>query len=197
MKLTYFGAACWLIESEAGRFLLDPGCLFGDGLSRNQARQLPLLTAVLITHFDPDHANRRFDIHAPVFGPGTSPPAPVTALPAKHGLRPWVRHTAYLLELEGMRLLHMGDSPRLEHAVPADLALVNVSGIACNVRQAMRLGDAVNAKVLLPMHHFQTPLTRRRGRQLQALSPREVVELEPGSSWAPPPVGGPSGSRSV
>lgn len=197
MKLTYFGAACWLIDSEAGRFLLDPGRLFGDGLSHKQARQLPPLTAVLITHFDPDHANRRFELQAPVFGPGASPPAPVSALPAKHGLRPWVRHTAYLLELEGVRLLHMGDSPRLERAVPADLALVNVSGIACNVQQAIRLGDAVNARVLLPMHHFQTPLTLRRGRQLQELSRREVVELQPGSSWTPPPIGGPCGYRSV
>lgn len=194
MKLTYYGAACWLIESREGRFLVDPGCLFGDGLSVQAARALPELTAVLVTHFDPDHVNRLRHVRGPVIVPGDEPPPGITPLAAKHGLRPWVRHTAYLFDLEGQRLLHMGDSPRLVQWVAADLALVNVSGIACNVAAAVTLGERVGARTLIPMHHFQTPLTRRRGQLLVQRSDRPVVEIRPGASWTPPPIDAQAGS---
>jgi L-ascorbate metabolism protein UlaG (beta-lactamase superfamily) len=92
----------------------------------------------------------------------------ITAVPARHeaGVKGWEVPDAvgYLIEAEGMRLYHTGDTEydlRLralaydrEHPIDVMLAVINGAGGNMNAHEAALLAWHIGPQVLIPMHHL-------------------------------------------
>lgn len=191
MRLTFHGNACWKIEGSL-RIILDPGGLFY--IPKPGHAQV-----VCITHADPDHINGLA---------GVTPEAPgilmapkpldnrfqyeggklelegwkINPTPVAHQMRPWVPHRGYLLESEGLRILHLGDGNHLQEDIgPVDILMVTVGGLGANPWEAAKLTKMLQPTRVFPMHtlfEWQLEWFKRLVPEAEILHPEESVLFE-------------------
>ena len=155
MKITYLGHSCFLIESAAGRLVLDP---FEPGSV--PGRELPELEAdcVLCSHGHADHgAAERVKLSGRPHG------YTVEAVHSFHdGERGALRgeNLIHIVSAEGLRIAHLGD---LGHELDAeqisrlgnlDVLLIPVGGYyTIDAAGAAAVADALGARITVPMHY--------------------------------------------
>ena len=183
LKLTWLGHACFALEAENYRILLDPyapGYVPGLGMVKTSANK------VLCSHQHADHAWQGIpvplnEIHCP-FTITAIPSFHDDAMGSKRGL-----NTIHLIEYNGLRIAHLGDlghdldDDDIEALGELDVVLIPVGGTyTLDCQQASDLVDRLQVKTVIPMHY-------RRGSVgfdvLQTL--QEFLILRPGYQEMP------------
>ena len=153
MTITWLGHACFALESDSHRIIIDP---YRD-VPRFRALQEEA-DAAFCSHGHYDHAATE----AVTLSGGTHPFA-VTELPTWHDEVQGAKrgkNTVRIFEAEGLRIAHLGDlghQPNeevLSHLRNVDVLLIPVGGIyTINPAEAKVLADAVGASLTVPMHY--------------------------------------------
>ena len=183
LKLTWLGHACFALEAENYRILLDPyapGYVPGLGMVKTSANK------VLCSHQHADHAWQGIpvplnEIHCP-FTITAIPAFHDDAMGSKRGL-----NTIHVIEYNGLRVAHLGDlghdldDDDIEALGKLDVVLIPVGGTyTLDCQQASDLVDRLQVKTVIPMHY-------RRGSVgfdvLQTL--QEFLILRPGYQEMP------------
>ena len=156
LKLTWLGHACFALEAENYRILLDPyapGYVPGLGMVKTSANK------VLCSHQHADHAWQGIpvplnEIHCP-FTITAIPSFHDDAMGSKRGL-----NTIHVIEYNGLRVAHLGDlghdldDDQIEELGPLDAVLIPVGGTyTLNCQQASDLADRLQVKTVIPMHY--------------------------------------------
>ena len=183
LKLTWLGHACFALEADGYRILLDPyapGYVPGLGAVEMSANK------VLCSHDHADHgwngvAVPLNEIHCP-FTVKTVPSFHDDAMGSKRGL-----NTIHIIEYNGLRVAHLGDlghdldEDDIAELGKLDAVLIPVGGTyTLDCQQASDLADRLDVKTVIPMHY-------RRGDvgfdMLQTL--QEFLILRPGYQEMP------------
>ena len=184
LKITYYGHAFFLLESESGTAIaIDP---FDDSIGY----RVPSVAAdvVLASHGHFDHANvgaiqgnpERLT-GAEGVGRRELAGAAVTGVATKHYDDPASaargENTVYLIELDGLRVCHLGDLGHVldEAAVgklgDVDILMAPVGGFfTLDVEKVDGLIDAIGPRVVIPMH-YRTALS---SGALSQIAPKDV-----------------------
>ena len=163
MVITWYGQACFKIQSGDLVLAVDP-------YSRDIGLTPPRFKSdvLLVTHQHPDH-NNVDSIPEGAFlieGPGEYEVKGVTVngIPTFHdnsqGKERGI-NTAYLIEMEGIRLVHLGDygetKPRpetIEAFGEVDILFVPVGGVyTINAAEAAEVVNTIEPKIVIPMHY--------------------------------------------
>lgn len=155
MKITWYGHACFKIETAEGSVVIDP---YAPGSV--PGLRLPAMTAdkVLCSHGHSDH-----NCAEAVTPSGREAALKISLIPCFHdGERGRLRGENFIsvIEDEGLRLAHLGDlghslSPSLLAALGrVDVLLVPVGGFyTIDAQQAQALCAALNPRIVVPMHY--------------------------------------------
>ncbi len=184
LKLTWLGHACFALEAEGYRILLDPYSPdYVPGLGRVEMSA----HKVLCSH---DHADHSWKEGIPA--PLNEIPCPFTiqTMPVFHddqmgSLRGL--NTIHVVEYNGIRVAHLGDlghdldDDQIEELGKLDAVLLPIGGTyTLNCQQASDLADRLQVRTVIPMHY-------RRGDMgfevLQTL--QEFLILRPGHQEIP------------
>lgn len=156
MKIRYIGHSCFAIATGAGvRLVIDP---YDSSIGLTPVRETA--DALLITHHSPDHDNAAGvqGDYTLVDGPGQEQVGDVrvTGLPLKED----GTMTAYLIEADGLRLLHLGDVD----AMPAedflaqlgrvDVLMIPIGGAdTVDGPGALAIAERIRPNLIIPMHY--------------------------------------------
>ena len=155
MKLTWYGHACFMLETAEGSIVFDP---YEDGYITNL--KLPEITAdkVICSHGHGDHSAAeliKLTDKAPVFS--------ITQIPCFHdGVRGLKRgkNLITVVESEGKRIAHMGDighmlsATQLETLGHIDVMMIPVGGTyTVDAEEAKRLCGDIKPVTVVPMHY--------------------------------------------
>lgn len=155
MKITWYGHACFKIETAEGSLVLDP---YAPGSV--PGLRLPALTAdtALCSHAHSDH-----NYAAGVTLSGRDTALKISRLPCFHdgeGGRLRGKNLISVVDAEGLRLVHLGDlghmlSTSLLAALGrVDVLLVPVGGFyTIDANQAQALCAALRPDIAVPMHY--------------------------------------------
>ena len=169
MQLTWYGHSCFLVESENGvRVLMDP-C---DPETGYDVRDVPA-DIVTVSHAHHDHNYIRAAAGEPVVidtpGVHKEKGLRVSGFRTYHdvqGGRLRGDNLLFLVEMDGIRLLHLGDlghepDPALVEAIGAvDVLLCPVGGVyTIDAEAARRVAAALRPQVFVPMHYMTKALT--------------------------------------
>ena len=169
MKLTWYGHACFLLETAEGSAVFDP---YAPGSVPGLA--LPPLTAdaVFCSHGHSDHGCAEA-----VRLSGRQPAFRVTEIPCFHdGLRGALRgkNTIRVIEAEGRRVAHLGDlghplnPSQLGALGKIDVLLIPVGGhYTVDAKTASAIADGIGARLVVPMHY------RGEGFGYEVIAPAE------------------------
>ncbi len=163
MIITWYGQACFKIQSGDKALVLDP-------FEKSVGLAPPSVQAdvVFITHEHFDHNNTKAikGNYFLVNGPGEYEIKGIKARGitsyhdnekgAKRGL-----NTLYLIEMEGIHILHCGDlgqdlldDKQLEEIGSVDILMIPVGGFfTINAKQAVGIVNQIEPKIVVPMHY--------------------------------------------
>lgn len=155
MKLTWIGHACFKLEHNDYTVIFDPykdGSVPGLRNVREEADQ------VLCSHEHGDHSGREcVDRKAEKESPFTISEIHTFHDEVKGAKRG--SNTIYILEADGMRIVHMGDigcelePEQMDQLKNVDVMMIPVGGFyTIDAEQASALVRQVNPKVTIPMH---------------------------------------------
>ena len=161
MELAWLGHSCFRLRAGASAVLTDP-FPEGVGLSIGGAEAL----AVTISHRHPNHSSWRGVGGDPKLldGPGEYELAGIYVMgvmtPAGDGDPAEKTNTAYLIQMDNVRICHLGDvsSPlatkQVEALTPVDVLLVPAGG-GCTVgaSQAAEIARNLEPRIVVPMHY--------------------------------------------
>ena len=175
-KLTWLGQSCFLLETTAGtRILMDP---IGKGLGYPLPAGLKA-DAVTISHEHPDHNNLALLANKPKILRGLTADkkgwvkidekvkeVSVRSIPIYHDDKRGAERgldTAFLFEVAGMRILHLGDvghvltDDQLSAIGAVDVVLIPVGGtFTVDAHEASRIVDQLHPRVLVVPMHYKT-----------------------------------------
>ena len=157
LKLTWLGHACFALEAEGYRILLDP---YAPGYVPGLDRVDVSANKVLCSH---DHADHGWKEGIPA--PLNEIPCPFTveAMQVFHddqmgtlrGL-----NTIHVVEYKGIRVAHLGDlghdldDDQIEELGKLDVVLIPVGGTyTLDCQQASDLANRLQVKTVIPMHY--------------------------------------------
>lgn len=163
MVISWYGQACFKIQSGDLVVIIDPFAR-EIGLTPPRFRS----DIALITHDHPDHANVDTLTGDPflIRGPGEYEIKDAyiygirtyhdTVEGAERGL-----NTAYRIELEGIKLLHMGDfgedkirDETLEQIGTVDILMIPTGGTyTINAEKAANITKQIDPRIVIPMHY--------------------------------------------
>ena len=157
LKLTWLGHACFALEADGYRILLDPYAPeYVPGLGAVEMSA----NLVLCSH---DHADHGWKEGIPMPLNDIPNPFSVTAIPSFHddamGSKRGL-NTIHVLEYDGIRVAHLGDLGHMlsEDDIQAlgalDVVLLPVGGTyTLDCQQASDLADRLQVKTVIPMHY--------------------------------------------
>jgi L-ascorbate metabolism protein UlaG (beta-lactamase superfamily) len=163
MVITWYGQACFKIQSGELVIAIDP-------FSKEIGLTPPRFRAdlVLVTHSHYDHSNSQAIAGDPflISGPGEYEVKGVyvrgieTFHDANQG-KERGKNTIYTLDLEELRLLHMGDfgeakvrDETLEQIGAVDVLMLPVGGVyTIAAEEAARLAKQIEPAIVIPMHY--------------------------------------------
>ena len=168
MKIRYIGHACFAVETNAGlRLVIDP---YDNSIGLTPVRETA--DAVLITHHhhDHDYVDGVQGEYTLVDGPGASQVGDVriTGITLPHDAAGGAERgmvTAYLIEADGLRLLHMGDVGAMppedffSSLGRIDVLMVPIGGrYTVDAVEALSICERVRPNLVIPMHYKTTRL---------------------------------------
>jgi len=169
MKITWYGHACFGLETAQGSVILDPysdGSVPGFGPLRLQA------DAVLCSHGHGDHS-----FAEAVTLSGKSPSFAVEDVASYHDDAQGSKRGANIIriiEAEGMKAVHLGDlgcaltEAQIEKLRGADVLMIPVGGFyTIDAAAAHQIVAQIEPRVVIPMHY------RHGERGLQVIAPLE------------------------
>ncbi len=188
MEITWLGHSCFRLRSREGVVLTDP-CPPSSGYSIGK----PTADVVLISHDHPNHSHRKAVAGTPIFidAPGEYEVAGifVAGVSTYHDARKGERrgkNTAYVIEMDEIRLCHLGDlghvptPEQAEEMSGVDVLLVPVGGQ--NTIDASAAADVVSLlepRVVIPMHY-------KTDKETASLDPLQKFLKEMGVTAAEP-----------
>lgn len=154
MTITWLGHACFALESEGYRMIIDPWRdVPGFGAMKEAAN------AVFCSHGHYDHAATEIV----TLLAGASSPFTVTEIASFHDEVQGEKrgeNTIRIFEAEGIRVAHLGDlghllsDAQLAPLRGVDVLLLPVGGVyTIDPREAKQIADAVGAAITVPMHY--------------------------------------------
>ena len=163
MVITWYGQSCFRIQSGKTTIIIDP-------FSKTIGLTPPKGEAdiLLVTHNHSDHNNTKAIQGSPflIDGPGEYERAQVKVLGiatfhddkegAERGL-----NTVYAIDMEGMRVAHLGDfaekalsDEKLEALGTVDILMVPVGGVVtADGEAAASITNSIEPKIVIPMHY--------------------------------------------
>ncbi|MBQ9458354.1 MAG: MBL fold metallo-hydrolase [Oscillospiraceae bacterium] len=186
MEITWLGHACFAVESEGWRIVLDPYLMDGYPPLHTRAN------AVLCSHGHSDH-NHAAAVE--LTGGGKSPftVEKVATFHDDKGGALRGENTVHILRAEGLTVVHCGDlghfptDAQLAAISGADALLIPVGGYyTIDAATAKRVADAARARVVVPMHYRHDPYGLRPVGTLDAflkLCPAGEVTRLSGNSF--------------
>ena len=161
MDLTWLGHSCFRIRSDETSIITDP---FPPSIGLELREPAPTLATV--SHRHPNHSCREALSGDPrvLDGPGEYELSGIyvtgVMTPKGESDPPGKRNTAYLFEIERLRVCHLGDvsarlSPRqVQELSPMDILLIPVGG-GCTISAsgAAEMVRALGPRVVVPMHY--------------------------------------------
>ncbi len=170
MKITYLGHATFLIDGDGTKILIDP-------YDEKVGYPIPSVDAdaVLVSHEHADHTNVAMAKGKPSVVRGLADSdwrkivkqpvgkVSVSSVPTYHDDTQGSqrgRNTVFILETEGLRVVHLADLGHLlDHAQATtighpDVVMIPVGGYyTIDAAQAKQVLDALQPKVVIPMHY--------------------------------------------
>lgn len=201
VEIVWLGHASVMVRNASTTVFIDPWKISDRSLHAD---------IILLTHDHYDHFSRQdiellSDGSTRIAAPMSTPPvtdviSPGTALnlcginveavPAYNidkGFHPrakgWV---GYILEIDGKRIYHAGDTDRIPEMIhfTVDLALVPVGGTyTMNTEEAAAAIEDIQARDVIPIHFGDIVGTSEDGRKLARISKRRTHVLSPGESY--------------
>lgn len=184
LKLTWLGHACFALEAEGYRILLDPYAPdYVPGLGRLELSA----NKVLCSHDHADHGWKE------------GIPAPLNEIPCPFAVQEMhVFHddqmgslrglnTIHIVEYNGIRVAHLGDlghdldDDQIEELGKLDAVLIPVGGTyTLDCQQASDLADRLQVRTVIPMHYRRDDMGFEVLQTLQ-----EFLILRPGHQEIP------------
>lgn len=169
MKLTYYGHSCFLITGNSGTRILTDPCDPETGYCLKEIAA----DAVTVSHEHHDHNYVQAAAGTPEIirtaGLHVVKDITIEGIPAWHDNDRGVQrgeNMIYRMELDGMRLVHLGDlghvpDETLAQAIgPADVLLCPIGGVyTIDTAQALETAERLQARILIPMHYSTPQLT--------------------------------------
>ncbi len=163
MLITYHGHSEFLVETDTGiRVLFDP---FPAGLGYPVHRVRADIVAVSHHHFDHDYVDKVDGKPAIIDRPGRHAPLPgvtLTGFPAPHddeGGKKRGQVLCFLLQAEGLKVLHLGDlgtvpdAELVRNLFMPDILFIPVGGFyTLDAEKAVRTIGLLQPRITLPMH---------------------------------------------
>lgn len=164
MLITYFGHALFVLETADGHTLVtDP---YDETVGYRMGRLQGDVVTVSHEHHDHNNVSLVEGKPAVLRGEGVFMPLPgvrVTGFPSFHDEQQGARrgkNTMFLIEMDGLRLLHLGDLGHdLDQAAcdalgRVDILMVPVGGYyTIDASQAVRLCHVLKPRIIIPMHY--------------------------------------------
>ena len=187
MELVWLGHSCFRLRTDKSVILTDP---FPDGVGLSMGVVQAL--AVTISHGHPSHSNSQGVDGEPMLldGPGEYELSGIyvtgVMTPAGEGDPAGKRNTAYLIEMENLRICHLGDvstalaTRQVEALSPVDVLLVPAGG-GCTVTasQALEMVRRLEPRIVVPMHYKPAGLPGPLGDSGPFLRELGLREVEP------------------
>ncbi len=195
MNITWYGQSCFQISSSEGKnnrvsIVVDP---FGEDIGLKLHRKLEA-DIVLVTHDHSDHNNVKAVSGQPLVieGPGEYEAKGVfiQGISGFHDNSRGAERgniTIYAIEVEGMRLCHLGDlgqkelfSDQLERIGGVDILMIPAGGIyTIDATEAIKVMAQVEPKITIPMHYQIPKLKIKLGGVDKFLKALGIKSLEP------------------
>jgi len=171
MELTWLGHACFRIRGRDATVLTDP-CPKDTGYAIGKQTA----NIVTLSHDHPDHSNVAAVSGSPrvIAGPGEYEVGGVliSGVRTYHDAHSGVelgKNTAYLIEIDGVRICHLGDighvptQDQIEELSGADILLIPVGGhTTIDAAAAAKTVSLLEPRVVVPMHYATPALKERR-----------------------------------
>ena len=169
MTITWYGHACFALESSCGSIVFDP---YGPGTVPGWT--LPALTADKVIY---SHGHRDHNYSKGVAPTGGAFTGGILQIPTFHDDKRGAlrgENTITLVEAEGLRVVHMGDvgCPLTPEQIAAlgrvDVLMIPVGGhYTVDAAQAWEITQALGPSIVIPMHY------RGRGIGYDVIGPVE------------------------
>lgn len=155
MKLTWYGHACFKLETAEGSVVFDP---YESGYLPNLKLPGICADAVICSHGHGDHSAA-----GAVTLTGNTPSFKLTQIPCFHdevGGRKRGKNLITVVEAEGKKIAHMGDighqlnGEQLSLLKGADVLMIPVGGVyTVDAKGAKKLIEKIQPKHIVPMHY--------------------------------------------
>ncbi len=167
MLIEWVGHSCFYLTTEAGKtIIIDP---YGDKIGLCVPEKAA--DVVLITHDHFDHLNADYlkalpegSVVIDKEGSYEACGIKITGIPVCHDEQQGAERgmvVSYLIETDGMRLLHMGDVGAMpdpayfEKIGKIDLLMIPVGGFyTVDAKGALNIMDAIHPNITIPMHYL-------------------------------------------
>ena len=171
MEIAWLGHSCFRLRTGEMAVITDP---FPDSIGLRMGE--PEALAVTVSHQHDNHNCWESVGGDPMVlqGPGEYELAGIyitgVMTPRGEGDPETKRNTAYLIEMENLRLCHLGDVSgalsvrQVEQLVPVDVLFLPVGGICTvGIPQALEMVQRLEPKVVMPMHYCLPELRVKLG----------------------------------
>lgn len=162
MHLSWYGQSCFKIQTKDTTIIVDPFDRASTGLEPPRSKA----DVVLYTHRHPGHTAEYHQANFAITGSGEYEVRGVTlyGFPVPHDDKEGKLlgfSTAFLMEAENLRLLHVGDlgmnhlaNDEIEELGDVDVMLVPVGGVSTiDAESATKLVRQIDPRVVVPMHY--------------------------------------------
>ncbi len=181
MEIKWYGHSCFLVTGESGvRILMDP-----PDASTGYAIAPMKADVVTVSHSHHDHSNFSLALGDPVrvteAGVHELPGVTIIGVPWWHDEvqgNKRGKNILFIVELDGMRLLHAGDigslpdEETLQRLGVIDILFVPVGGYyTIDFAQALAFCNMLKPKVVIPMHYKTDELNKSSAEKLAGVLP--------------------------
>ena len=162
MDINWLGHSCFRLRAGDVALITDP---YPDSIGLHMGE--PSALAVTISHQHENHSHWEGVLGDPKLlrGPGEYELSGVyitgIMTDAGNGSPQGARNTAYLIEMDSLRLCHVGDARstlstrQVEQLTPVDVLFLPAGGICTvEVPQAIEIVRSLEPKVVIPMHYL-------------------------------------------